>query len=98
MSKVGFKEAKRRVLAALQSGAFQHETDRKNLDVKNLLHMGKVSASQICTVIQRSTGNDHECVPHHTVPGLYVHIIRSQGWYVKFYFVDESTVFISVHM
>jgi hypothetical protein len=38
MPKTGFKEAKRKVITALQSGTFQHETTRSNVSTKNLLH------------------------------------------------------------
>lgn len=97
MPKTGFKEAKRKVIAALQSGAYQHEATRSNVDTKNLLLMGLVTAEQICDVLKRCQGQDHQSSPHHQVPSIEVHIIQRDGWYIKFYFVDPDTVFISVH-
>lgn len=35
--------------------------------------------------------------PCHTGASTEVHVLRRDGWYIKFYFLDEDTVFISVH-
>lgn len=94
---MGFKEAKRRLIAALITGAYQHESDRSDIDTKNLLLTGKVTATEICDVMKRSQGRNHSSSPHHHVPGVEVHVITRDGWYVKFYFVDPDTIFISVH-
>jgi hypothetical protein len=40
-------------------------------------------------------------MPHRHItsgPSIHVHVIASDGWYVKFYFIgDPDTLFISVH-
>ena len=35
--------------------------------------------------------------PHDMVKTVDVHILRKDGWYIKFYFLDPKTIFISVH-
>lgn len=97
MPRTGFRDAKRKVITALQSGAYQHEATRSNVETKNLLLMGLVTAEQICDVLKRCQGQDHQSSPHHQAPSIEVHIIQRDGWYIKFYFVDPDTVFISVH-
>lgn len=93
----GFCAAKQAVIAALQTGLFQHEA-RRQIDVKNLLQAGAVSAAEVEAIIRRSHGSEHQCSPHHQVPSVDVHVIVSQGWYIKFYFIDNpDTMFISVH-
>jgi hypothetical protein len=97
MSAQGFTMAKRRVIAALLSGQFQHEASRSDVAVKNLLLTGVVSAAEVCALIRRARGQDHRASAHHQVPGVVVHVIRREGWYVKFYFLDPDVIFISVH-
>lgn len=96
MAPKGFVAVRQAVLAALQRGDYQHEA-RGSIDVKNLLATGEVSPEQVMAVIRRCNGTQHECTPHHRMPKVECHVIRSQGWYVKFYFLDPVTVFISVH-
>jgi hypothetical protein len=43
MKKDGFKEARKKVLAALASGSYLHEA-RNDIDVKNKLATGEISA------------------------------------------------------
>ncbi len=93
---MGFKQAKEKVLQALASGAYQHEV-RRNISEKNKLQTGEVTASFVASLVQRCTGHDHSCKPHHQCAELEVHVLRKAGWYIKFYFVDPETVFISVH-
>ncbi len=95
-SKIGFKEARKRVIAALQSGTYQHEV-RSQIDTKNLLHTGQVSSADLCEVLKKCKGQDHTMSSHYVLPNLDVHIIKRDGWYIKFYFLDPNTVFISVH-
>jgi hypothetical protein len=97
MTGVGFNIAKRKVIDALNNGTYQHETSRSSIATKNLLAMGSVSSRDLCDVIKRSRGQDHSSSPHHLDRSVQVHVIKREGWYVKFYFVDPNTVFISVH-
>jgi hypothetical protein len=97
MSKAGFKLAKRKVIAALLNGTFQHETTRASITTKNLLFMGQVTPAEVCALLKRSNGKDHSASPHHLEPSIEVHVIQREGWYVKFYFLDPATIFISVH-
>jgi len=93
---MGFKDAKRQVIAALLAGAYQHEA-RDDIDVKNLLATNAVAAEDIIAVLKQSRGQDHESSAHHQVPSIEVHVVRSAGWYIKFYFLEPDTWFISVH-
>ncbi|CAN7209298.1 hypothetical protein [Rhizobium sp. LjRoot254] len=92
----GFKEARLKVLKALAEGNFQH-AERKAIDVKNLLQLGHVSVEEVAAVIQRCNGTHHSCSPHHSAPQVMVHVLKRDGWYIKFYFVDPHTMFVSVH-
>ncbi|WP_343630011.1 hypothetical protein [Roseateles sp.] len=87
---------KRAVIASLQCGDYEHEA-RADLDVKNLLATGAVSADFVVDVIKASCGADYECSPLHANGRITCHLIKARGWYVKFYFVDPATMFISVH-
>lgn len=92
----GFSAVKRAVIDALRSGRYLHEA-RGDIDAKNLLLTGVVSAAEIARVIAGANGREHRVSPHHSVRHIEVHVIKSQGWYVKFYFLDDGTWFISVH-
>lgn len=100
MSRTGFREARRRVLKALTEGAWQHEA-RNAIDVKNELATGAVSAAEVIAVISGCNGTHHAASPHHADASVEVHVLKrpigTSRWYIKFYFLDEDTVFISVH-
>ena len=93
---MGFKDAKRDVLSALASGAYRHE-ERGDIDLKNLLATGVVSPERVIEVINKSRGHDHSSSPHHIVADIDVHVIRREGWYIKFYVLAPNVWFISVH-
>lgn len=97
MVALGFNDAKKKVITALVNGTYLHEADRSNVNTKNLLLTGQVSASTVCDVLKRSQGQNHSSSAHHQAASIQVHVIRRDGWYIKFYFVDPNTVFISVH-
>lgn len=94
--KMGFKEIKRRLLGSLRDGTYQHEA-RWGIETKNLLQSGSVSPTRVMEIVSRCGGTHHQSSPHHVAPGIQVHVLRRDGWYIKFYFVDPDTVFISVH-
>jgi hypothetical protein len=94
-----FKYAKRRVISSLESGNYDFEA-RFDIDVKNLLAIGEITANELIKIIKSCGGMDHECSPHRQCTGFLVHVMKPADWYIKFYFVDDSegyTVFISVH-
>ncbi len=93
---MGFKEVKHRVTKALKEGTYQHEA-RGSIKDKNTLMSGDISPEQLIAVIDRCNGRHHESSEHHALKGIEVHILKRDGWYIKFYFVDPNTVFISVH-
>lgn len=92
----GFIVAKRKLLKALLDGNFLHES-RDRISVKNDLLMGRVTTEQLIAIIKRSRGHQHTASTHHSDESITVHIFKTSGWYVKFYFLDPVTVFISVH-
>ena len=97
---VRYKEIKRQVIDCLNKGYVSHE-QRNDIDVKNLLAIGKVSLEEVAEIIGRSRGNDYSSSPHHYDSSIAVHVIKTrlagQYWYVKWYFVEPNSVFISVH-
>lgn len=97
---MGYKDVKALVLSCLQIGDILHAS-RGEIDIKNLLATGQVTPDEVAEVIQRSRGGDYECSPHHSVSGVDVHIIRRSHkgvvWYIKWYYVEPASVFISVH-
>ncbi|WP_194712156.1 hypothetical protein [Noviherbaspirillum soli] len=93
---MGYKEAKRMVLKALQEGNYIHD-ERDDIDVKNKFAMGEVTQAQVIDWIKRSNGINHTSSPLHGDNSVTVHIIKSCGWYIKFYILDPQATFISVH-
>ena len=93
---MGFKEAKRRVLEALAEGDFLNDV-RDKIDEKNLLHTGEMTAEDVMEIVNMCNGTHHVEAPHHAAAGVSVHVLRRDGWYIKFYFIDEETHFLSVH-
>lgn len=98
---MGYRQAKKRVLECLVSGRVEHELDRCEIDVKNLLLTGVVTTAQVADAIGRSNGAEYKCSPHHFVDSINVHIIKThygdRNWYIKWYFVAPNAVFISIH-
>ena len=97
---MGFKDVKAQVLGCMANGYILHET-RDGIDIKNLLATGQISVDEVSDIIKRTRGNEYECSPHHIISEIDVHIIKTsyQGnnWYIKWYFVEPNSVFISVH-
>lgn len=96
MKRLGFKKAKGLVLECIDEGRVNHVI-RDHIDVKNLLFTGQVSEADIRAVIARSSGRNYESREHHQVKGLEVHILKANGWYIKWYFLEPDSWFISVH-
>ncbi|EKT4562690.1 hypothetical protein QEM42_003891 [Pseudomonas putida] len=94
--KTGFREAQRAVIAALESGEYQH-VSRGDIDIKNLLATGEVSAREVVEVVRYCRGIHHASSPHHAVAAVEVHVLKRDGWYIKFFFIEPDTWFISVH-
>ncbi len=96
---MGFKEAKRKVIDSLKKGNIRHET-RYNIDTKNLYSIGAVKTQQLIEVISKARGTNYKSSPHDFDKSIEVHIISMRGeknWYIKWYFSDPNTIFISVH-
>ncbi|MDH0645884.1 hypothetical protein N5D48_03770 [Pseudomonas sp. GD03858] len=91
----GFKAVSCAVIAALESGSYLH-VSRGDIEVKNLLALGAVSADEVIDIVRVCNGS-HYSSPHHAVPAIEVHVLKRHGWYIKFYFIEPRTWFLSVH-
>lgn len=94
--KIGFREAKRRAIEALRNKTYQI-AERREIETKNLLYGNSISEEDVIEIISKCRGQDHEMRPHDMVKTVDVHILRKDGWYIKFYFLDPETFFLSVH-
>ncbi|OUM29944.1 hypothetical protein B8W72_17685 [Pseudomonas putida] len=94
--KIGFREAQRAVIEALESGEYQH-VSRGDIDLKNLLATGEVSACEVAEVVRSCRGIHHASSPLHAVAAVEVHVLKRNGRYIKFFFIEPDTWFISVH-
>ena len=97
---MGYREAKAKVLSCLVNGHVLHE-ERGNIDIKNQLAIGLVSLKEAEKIIGRSAGIDYICSAHHFDSYIDVHVIKTwysgRRWYIKWYFLDTDSVFISFH-
>ena len=87
---------RKHIIDVLLSGNFDHEF-RSDIDTKNLLATGKVLVPDLIAALRHCSGLNYSCSPHHAKATLTVHVIKTQPWYVKFYFAPSGTWFISVH-
>lgn len=93
---MGWRIVKSRVLRDLREGRFVHEA-RNSIETKNKLATGEVSADFVHGLIAGASGLNHRASPHHAHSSVEVHTVVRAGWYIKFYFLDPDTTFISVH-
>ena len=97
---MGFKDVKQLVIDCLQMGLVSHE-QRNDINIKNLLAIGQVNLDQVVVILGRSRGESYSSSPHHFDQSINVHIVKTryagENWYIKWYFVEPNSVFISVH-
>ena len=97
---MGFKDARRLLIQALETGRYQHEY-RKDLESKNLLAIGEVSPEFVAGLLFRCRGDQYRASPYHFDPKIVCHtftpVLEGTRWYVKAYFLAPDAVFISVH-
>lgn len=97
---MSFREIKGKVIECLKNGNIEFEA-RREIHLKNLLSTGDISPFEVAALIGRASGDNHQVRPYHSDSSIDVHIItvRSAGvhWYIKWYFTDPTSVFISVH-
>lgn len=92
---MGFQEAKRKALTALQDGKVAYET-REAQEKKNLLATGAITFAEAASIIGLTRGHQASCSPHHLDEQLEVWVFRPTDWYIKFYFLDDC-MFVSFH-
>jgi hypothetical protein len=78
-----YKIANKKILQALKEGFYQHDV-RRDIDIKNLLAIGQITAFEVSQLIALSDGTMHQETPLHTIKDLMVHVIRVKGWYIKY--------------
>jgi hypothetical protein len=103
---MGFKEARREAIRAIEEGRIQHEA-RDEVDEKNLLLTGEVTPDQVVRLLRACRGTQYACSPHHLVGEIDVHVFAPEArigtsadrkrWYIKLYFLEPEVWFISVH-
>lgn len=97
---MGFKEIKHEVISCLEQGNVSHE-QRNNIEIKNLLATGDITAKEVINILKQSRGNEHQNSPHHYDSNIKVHIIKTSysgvEWYIKWYFKVPDSIFISIH-
>lgn len=97
---MGFKQAKTAVIQSLRDMAYGHEP-RRDINEKNLLHTGVVAPEDVIQMVMHCTGRDYSTGPHDMDRTIEVHRLKPKGkfdgWYIKFYFVPDGTMFISIH-
>ena len=91
---MSFETAKRKVLEAIRSKRFRHES--RSGDTKNLLATGEVSHEEAVQILGRTKGQEASKSRHHLDPDLEIWVFRPAGWYIKFYVVEDCW-FISFH-
>jgi hypothetical protein len=101
MPRIGFKAAKKQVLACIEQGLVSHEV-RRQIDDKNYLFSGNASLTDIKQIISRCSGTQYISSPHHLNEDIEVHIVKTtfgyRRWYIKWYFLEPNVVFIGVHV
>jgi hypothetical protein len=97
---MSFREIKWKVIECLKNGNIEFEA-RREIHLKNLLSTGDITPFEVAALIGRASGHNHQVRPYHYDSSIDVHIITvmSAGihWYIKWYFTDPTSVFISVH-
>src|SRR3712207_2815847 len=97
---MGFKDVRGLLIDVLECGRYQHEP-RDDMESKNLLAVGDVTAEFVVGLLRRCRGDEYRAAPYHYDRALLCHQFtpRVDGgrWYVKAYFLSANAVFISVH-
>lgn len=76
---MGFKDAKRRLIVALEGGVFQHVV-RDEIDEKNLLHCGDVTVENVLEIVRKCNGTHHTETLHHQDGSIMVHVLKRDGY------------------
>ena len=74
---MGFKALKAKILDCLKRGDISHE-QRGDIDIKNLLAIGQVSASEVAEILGRARGDSYSSSPHHLVDSIDVHVVKTR--------------------
>ena len=97
---MSFRAIKWKVIECLKHGNFECEA-RREIQLKNLLSTGDISPFDVAALIGRASGENYQARPSHYDSRVDVHIVTVMSggvhWYIKWYFTEPTSVFISVH-
>lgn len=96
---MGFKDARALVIAALRDKRVRHE-ERSDIEQKNLLHSGAVTAEFVIGLLLRCAGWEYSTSRHHSLDvdcHIFTPMMGDERWYIKAYLEPGRAVFISVH-
>jgi hypothetical protein len=103
---MGFRKIRQEAIRAIEEGRIQHEA-RDEVDEKNLLLTGELSAEQVVQLLKICRGTQYACSAHHLMRDIDVHVFKPYGklnaaavgkqWYIKLYLLEPDVWFISVH-
>ena len=69
--------------------------------VRSKTTTGQMSVDRVTDIVSQTRGNEHGESPHHLDSTINVHVIKTsfqgKSWYIKWYFIEPNSVFISVH-
>ncbi len=98
--KVEFEKLKLRVIEYVENDRYDHQS-RKHVKEKNLFQLGIVSKDFVIELIRLTKLEEYKIAPHYLLEKTAVHIFRpvcvNEPWYIKFYFLENGMIFISVH-
>ena len=97
---MGLKETRSKAIKCLEEGSAQAE-ERPDIEEKNLLKTGVVSAEEVITLLKYTRGDQYRTQAHGVIEGITIHIFEPEKeqvrWHIKLYFIDPNCFFISVH-
>lgn len=97
---MGLKQARSAAIDALKEGRVQ-AVERRDLEEKNLLKTGKVTAEEVIELLKRTPGSRYRSFSHMDDSSVTIHVfepsILGVDWHIKFYFLEPGCYFISVH-
>ena len=97
---MGLRDVRDRAIGCLREGRVQAEV-RSGPEEKNLLKTGEVSPGEVIDLLKATKGSQYSKSRHHFIEDIEVHIFKpirgNFTWYLKLYFLDLETWFISVH-
>lgn len=98
---MGFKDAKRIFISAIEADRVQHEY-RTAWD-KNWLADKRLSIEEAVSIVSQARGQDTQHpTPHHFIPGVEVWVFKpiynNERWYVKGYWIEDELHLVELYL